>query len=414
MPKQPDKPEKKRVRANGEGSYRIRGDSVQFRWPGGTLTEKVDGRTAKTLRTRLAELCGMPDGYQPRLTIGAYARQYYAKLRARVEDKTLELSTYCSYEPIIQIIEKEFANDGLLETSAEEISDKISKITSHVFGKDEAGNVRETIRPYAFSVYKHIKWMLGQIYKGAAAAKKIRPTDNPMLLVPRLARPRLAVVDENTQAAPAKEYYDIDEVAQLLMTLPDNKYGHAIIVDAGCGFRGQELRPLRTWDIEPDGSVINIGKASKRKKGGAYLGNTKTPASDRIVAVPPFARQSAIWLRNHAANDYIMPNKKDGYVSYRSYLDGYNAAMKHTGLERLAPHKMRDTQISAVRYEAGEDAGVVMAMSGHSDRETMEGYAHVSMDKKQAAAEKYDTLVQTALKSYGQRLDKKPCKPHES
>jgi integrase len=387
-----------RTRANGEGSYRIRGNSVQFRWgDGNTLTEPVNGRSDKKLRDRLIELRGMPENYDARLKVGTFIRLWYKELWSRVENKTLEESTYVNYEFTVKIIEEEFKNDLLIDLTADDINKRVPKIMNKNVVLDENKEMKVITKPYTFGIYKKVKSMLNQMFRSAAAKKIIKPADNPMLLVEDLVDNTREAQAESAPSVDVKENYTLAEVAQLLDTLPNNKYGHAIIVNIGCSFRGQELRPLRTWDIEPDGSLINIGKASKRGLTGEYIGKTKSKNSDRLVAVPDFAQPSAKWLRDHAINDYIMPNKTGKSVTYRSYLDGYNAAMKNTGVVPLTPHKTRDTYTTLMRFEVGEDPSIIMAGTGHADRETMEGYSHVSLENKQSAADKFNALIQAEL-----------------
>jgi integrase len=385
-------PKKRRIRANGEGSYRVRGESVQFRWPGGTLTEKIGGRAAKELRGRLAEIASGPIQIDPNMTLSAWADTWYAALEEHVKADELEESTYEGYKYTKEIIKKVWPSDILTEINAEKIEKGLREVRKPMQIVDDAGNKTISWVSYDFRTVQKIKAMLGQIFKAAVKAGRIERLKNPMLDVDRL---------KNTERPQSrKAAYTNTEIAKLYRNLSDDRTGHLIRVCISCGFRGQEMLALGPTDIEPDGSMIVIDKAIKRgRKGRAYQGATKTPGSDRTVYVPAIAQPSAKFLRDHAEDNYILPNGEGGHIGWTCYRERYYKAVMDAGVIPIKPHKMRHTYTTLERVRLREADTLVMSNTGHSDIETMEGYTLIQDEEKRAAAERLDEFLRSIIEN---------------
>jgi integrase len=389
-----------RTRANGEGSYRQRGKSIEFRWDKKTLTEPRNGRTERELRERLSELVGMPSAFDPRITLAAIAREWYAELERRVQEGTLEESTYENYKYTLAKITKEFEKDVFIEIDAKRIydgllsvrkaSEEMDKCTGLFLDSDEKAS-REMLRK--------IRAMLNQIFSYGVFTNRINPADNPMPYVPELRSAE--------RKKPTKKAYTEDEVVHLIKNLPQTRIGYAIRLCIACSFRGQELVMLRDADISADGSTIVIDKALKRgHKGRFYPGVTKTEASDRLTEVPPFARPWAIWLRENAVSGYILPDNRGQHITTDMWRYHHKKAIDSIGLEPLTPHKLRHTATTNMRTRAGIQGKVVMAVNGQSNEATMEGYNHVDQDAKRLAARRYDKYMSRLLS--GKKEEGKP------
>lgn len=375
-----------RTRANGEGSIRIRGNSVEFRITGEdgkskSMSEKINGRTKAELRARLTQLAGKPQTIDGRITLSSYADVWYAEMEKRVEEKTLEESSLKSLAPLLVIIKRAWGNERLDKLSAKEIEDGFRDM------RQLNGNI------YSMSVKKHCKTVLSQIYRAAVKAKLVDRSANPMLDVAELITPA------DQPLTPAKDAYSIHDTVKIVDYKPKTKYGHAIRVAVATGIRCQELLPLRVEDFEPDGTAFSINKAVKRGLRFQYTGRTKTKSSTRFVEVPAFAQSSVLWLLAHAKNGYVMPNKAGGYITYSTYIHGYYAAMKDIGVKVLPPHCMRHTFATNYKIRMHIDDLLVMAATGHTDRKTMEGYTHTQSNELRDMADKYDAFITSSRKN---------------
>lgn len=394
-----------RKRGNGEGSFRVRGKSVEFRWTADgtpkTKSEPVEGRTKKELRDRLEKLRGQPKNYNDKGLLETVARAWYAERSSQVSAKVrrIEESSYATDAYTLETVCKMFAKSMLVDLTPADIDQRIPSATYTRVTKRKDGTETSETRHYSMSVQKKAKSMLHQIFAYAVSKKMIAPADNPMLLVQRLTgATREDVPEEKLERVTAPEFYSASEICDLVERLPHNKYGDAYLVSVGCCFRGQEMRARRDTDIEPDGTAVDVWNAVKRGLGGRdYIGLTKSEKGDRLAAVPWFAQAAARRLREGAINGYILPNKSGGYVRYTTYRQGIADALRKAGVRQLPPHKARNTYISNMKFLIGEDAQVIMSESGHSDRATMEGYAEVTFERRQAAAEKFNALVLAEL-----------------
>ena len=396
-------------RENGQGSYRVRGKSVEFRWTvmdngrpiARSLSEPVDGRTPRKLDARLQELIGQPKNFNPKETFGEVAQEWHTK-RARqigASVRRIEESTYETEKYTLKILIRLFGDRDLLDITPDDVDKELPAAQYEDVRIKKDGTVTRKIKRYGISQLKKCKGMMGQIYAYAVSTRRIKPAENPMLLVQPLVSDRQAT-SEPTQRKQNEEqpYYNLSEIAELVYRLPHNKFGDAYLVSIGCCLRGQELRARRVDDIAPDGSYIDIYDAVKRGEHGRdYLGLTKSEKGERLAAVPEFAQAAARRLREGALNGYIMPNKSGGHITYSTYRHGVAAALKKAGVRELSAHKARNSYITAMRFLIGEDVSVIMAESGHSDRATMEGYATVSFERRQQAAQKLHEKVMEEL-----------------
>lgn len=380
-----------RTRGNGDGSYRIRGKSVQFRWDGKTHSEPVDGRNDKALKERLRELTAKPDGYSLRETLATVGREWFNSLADEVARGRLEESTRAGYEYTLKIIESEFKKDIFSDATPKRIYDGINNVRKTVRRKDkESGEFIYTIEEYDIGTLRKMRTMMGQIYAYGVFTDRIAPSDDPMPYVPTI---------KNTKRKPQrKEAYEESEVVTLYNNLEETAIGYAARLCLARGYRGQEVVILKPEDIAEDGSTIQIQKALKRgEKGKYYVGKTKSASSDREDVIPAFARPWAIWLREHAKNGYILPNGSGNHITIEVWRKHYYEAVKKAGIEPLNPHRMRHTATTTMQVRAGISGKVVMAINGQSDERTMEGYNHVDRQAKEIAAEQLDRYMTPKL-----------------
>ena len=111
--------------------------------------------------------------------------------------------------------------------------------------------------------------------------------------------------DIRCDKAPPKESFTPDDVKKMMRNLPQDKIGWSIRVLLMTGMRKQELCALEPRYIAEDGSSITVVQAVTRSKGSAFVSDTKTFSSRRVVPVPERARKYAILLRNSCSGGLV-------------------------------------------------------------------------------------------------------------
>ena len=186
------------------------------------------------------------------------------------------------------------------------------------------------------------------------------------------------IEDIRCDKAPPKESFSPDDVKKMMRNLPQDKIGWSIRVLLMTGLRKQELCALEPRYIAGDGSSITVAQAVTRSKGSAFISDTKTLSSRRVVPVPEGARKYAILLRNSCSSGLIWESdRRPGQpINPKTFDDFYYAALESVGAQRLSPHCCRHTYVSLAQ-SVSIPMEVIRALVGHSDTHMTEHYLHV-------------------------------------
>lgn len=186
------------------------------------------------------------------------------------------------------------------------------------------------------------------------------------------------IADIRCEKSTPKESFTGDEVKKMMRDLPQNKIGWSIRVMLMTGLRKQELCALETRHIAEDGSTITVEQAVTRSKGSAFISDTKTFSSRRVVPVPERARKYAIQLRNCSSGGLIWESdRRPGQpINPKTFDDCYHAAMESVGVRRLSPHCCRHTYVSLMQA-ASVPMEVIRVLVGHAKTSMTEHYLHV-------------------------------------
>ena len=186
------------------------------------------------------------------------------------------------------------------------------------------------------------------------------------------------IADIRCEKATPKESFTADEVKKMMRDLPQNRIGWATRALLMSGLRKQEMTALETRHIAEDGSTITVEQAVTRSKGSAFISDTKTLASQRVVPVPERARKYVIQLRNCSPSGLIWESdRRPGQpINPKTFDDFYYAALESIGVRRLSPHCCRHTYVSLMQAES-VPMEVIRALVGHAKRNMTEHYLHV-------------------------------------
>jgi integrase len=186
----------------------------------------------------------------------------------------------------------------------------------------------------------------------------------------------------------------LTQLETLVSAMPQ-RYQPMVLLASWCALRFGELIELRRWDIDLSNGVVKVRRGAVRAEGTVVIGDPKSDAGRRDVAVPPHLMPL---LREHLSQS-IVGGGRDGLLFpaadgtstlapstfYRSYYRARDAAgrpdlrfhdLRHTGavlaaqtgatLAELMGRLGHSTPAAALRYQhaaRGRDAEIAMALS---------------------------------------------------
>ncbi len=197
----------------------------------------------------------------------------------------------------------------------------------------------------------------------------------------------------NVNRARRIEPATLTQLETLVSAMPQ-RYQPMVLLASWCALRFGELIELRRRDIDLDNGVVKVRRGAVRADGTVVIGDPKSEAGRRDVAIPPHLMPL---LREHLAQsivggrDGLLFPAADGTSTlapstfYRSYYRARDAAgrpdlrfhdLRHTGavlaaqtgatLAELMGRLGHSTPAAALRYQhaaRGRDAEIAMALS---------------------------------------------------
>jgi integrase len=239
------------------------------------------------------------------------------------------------------------------------------------------------VHGYSASMISKARGLLFQMCKAAVASD---------LMVKNVVA---YIEDIRCDKAPPKESFAPDDVKKMMRNLPQDKIGWSIRVLLMTGLRKQELCALETKHIAEDGSTIIVEQAVTRSKGSAFISDTKTVSSLRVVHVPERARKYAILLRNCSSAGLIWESdRRHGQpINPKTFDDFYYAVLESVGVRRLSPHCCRHTYVSLMQAES-VPMEVIRALVGHAKTNMTEHYLHIVETVKIEAVNKLNAYCE--------------------
>jgi integrase len=182
----------------------------------------------------------------------------------------------------------------------------------------------------------------------------------------------------------------IDQLEILVMNMPE-RLQLMVLLAAWAALRFGELIELRVSDIDLTEGVVHVRRGAVRLKGEFVIGDPKSAAGKRTVALPPHLLPA---VRKHLADN--VPNKPNALLFpsaggthlqpstlYRHFYRARTAA----GREDLRWHDLRHTG-AVYAAQAGGTLAELMARLGHSTPGAALRYQHQAegRDRQLAAA----------------------------
>ncbi|ORX08143.1 tyrosine-type recombinase/integrase [Mycolicibacillus trivialis] len=193
-----------------------------------------------------------------------------------------------------------------------------------------------------------------------------------------------------TQTKPAT----LDELDIIVEAMPD-RFRAMVLLATWAALRFGELVELRRSDIDSD--VIRVRRAAVRVKGGWKIGDPKSDAGVRNVAIPPHVLPA---IEHHLAahvakpaGSLLFPATSGGHLQPSTFTRHYYKARTAASRDDLRFHDLRHTG-ATLAAQTGATLAELMSRLGHSTPAAALKYQHAARGRDKAIAEALSKLAQ--------------------
>lgn len=170
----------------------------------------------------------------------------------------------------------------------------------------------------------------------------------------------------------------------------------SVILAAWCGLRWGETSELRRKDVSKDASVLQVRRAVTYRAGEFHVGEPKTAAGIRDVAVPPHIRPViTAHLRNHVGRDpeaLLFPGEDGKHLRADLYRTPWEKAREAIGKPNLRVHDLRHVG-AVLAAQSGATTAELMHRLGHTTPQMALRYQHVAEGRDAEIAERLSKLA---------------------
>jgi integrase len=217
-----------------------------------------------------------------------------------------------------------------------------------------------------------------------------------------------AVQDEVLDANPCriraamqtKRKHDVNvltpaEVDRLAAEMPAELRA-SVILAAWCGLRWGETSELQRKDISADCATLHIRRAVTYRAGKFTVGEPKTAAGVRDVAVPPHIRPVIkAHLKSHVKpepDSLVFPMENGAHMHGDNYRTPWEKARAAIGKPNLRVHDLRHVG-AVLAAQSGATTAELMHRLGHTTPEMALRYQHVAEGRDAEIAERLSKLA---------------------
>lgn len=217
-----------------------------------------------------------------------------------------------------------------------------------------------------------------------------------------------AVQDEVLDANPCriraamqtKRKRDVDvltpaQVDRLASKMPANLRA-SVLLAAWCGLRWGETSELRRKDFSKDCATLRVRRAVTYRKGRFDVGEPKTAAGIRDVAIPPHIRPIVkAHLKNHVPSDpeaLLFPTNEGLHMHGDNYRPHWERARAAIGKPNLRVHDLRHVG-AVLAAQSGATTAELMHRLGHTTPQMALRYQHVAEGRDAEIAERLSKLA---------------------
>lgn len=178
------------------------------------------------------------------------------------------------------------------------------------------------------------------------------------------------------------------ELARLADAMPD-RFRPMVLLAGWCGLRFGELAALTADDLDLDLGTVTVDKAVYRLRGRPSLGDPKSDAGTRTVAIPPHIIEQ---LRALPTNGLLFAGTRGGYLQPSTFYRHYHRARVEIGRPDLRFHDLRHTGLTLAAI-AGATLADLMSRAGHSTASAALRYQHAAQGRDATLAEALSRLA---------------------
>ncbi len=186
------------------------------------------------------------------------------------------------------------------------------------------------------------------------------------------------------------------ELEAIVKAMPE-RYKVMALLAAWCAMRFGELAELRRKDIDLKTGRVKIRRAVVRVDGVAVVGDPKSDAGTRDVAIPPHLLPLVkAHLTKHTEPDkdaLMFPAASGGHMAPSTLYKVYYPARRAAGREDLRWHDLRHTG-AVLAAQTGATLAELMGRLGHSTPGAAMRYQHAAKDRDSEIAKALSAMVE--------------------
>jgi integrase len=170
----------------------------------------------------------------------------------------------------------------------------------------------------------------------------------------------------------------------------------SVLLAAWCGLRWGETSELRRGDVGGDCAVLRVRRAVTYRSGKFDVGEPKTRAGVRDVAIPPHIRPMLkAHLKSHVgkpADSLLFPGDNGTHLRADLYRTHWEKARKAIGKPTLRVHDLRHVG-AVLAAQSGATTAELMYRLGHTAPQMALRYQHVAEGRDELIAERLSKLA---------------------
>ena len=184
---------------------------------------------------------------------------------------------------------------------------------------------------------------------------------------------------------------------QIIVEAMPRRYRAMVLLAAWCGLRFGELAELRRGDVDLEAGVLRVQRGVTRAGGKVFIGDPKSEAGRRTVALPPHLRPVLdSHLREHVgqrADALLFPARGGQHMVPSTLYRVWYPAREAAGRPDLRFHDLRHTG-ATLAAATGATLADLMQRLGHSTPAAALRYQHAVADRDRAIAEALSGLAE--------------------
>ncbi len=187
------------------------------------------------------------------------------------------------------------------------------------------------------------------------------------------------------------------QVWQIAEAMPD-RWALGVLLGAWTALRVGEVRELRRRDIDLQAGTISISRAVSSGLADLVVGEPKTAAGRRVVAVPaPLQGALRAHLRDHTQigpNGLLFWDERSGeQVTYHRWDAAFHRACEAAGIEGVRFHDLRHTGLTYAAT-AGATIRELQQMAGHTSSAMAMRYQSVAAGHMAGVVGQLGTIIE--------------------